>query len=45
VASSSVSPGFVGTSIFDSLPWPARLLAAPARALARSPEQGAATAV
>jgi hypothetical protein len=42
----SVSPGFVGTAIFDRLPWPLPALVRPlANGLARSPAQGAETAV
>jgi hypothetical protein len=45
LVAASVSPGFVGTAIFDRLPWPLPLLARPAAALARSPAEGAAVAV
>ena len=45
VTAAAVSPGMVATPIFSQLPWPLPLVERPMRLLARSPAQGAATAV
>lgn len=45
IIAASVSPGMVGTSLFDKLPWPLCYASGSLRLLARTPARGAETAI